>query len=181
MATYSSIISTALGGSNTGTTSTSNNDQYVDEDLKTIQENAKRQLQNQYDELIRQKVNSLNSRGAFGTSIANEDIGKTNYALGQSLAELAAQSAEQRLAQQDKNLAQSLAEKQLQQQQSQFEANLEYQRENAKRQAEQQLKQQQLKKFEDELKTAQVQQALNPDSFTDYISNVLWKYRSLLS
>ena len=63
---------------------------YVDEDLSLIQENAKRQLQNDYDELIRQKVNALNKRGAFGSSIASEDIGEVNYALGQSLADLAA-------------------------------------------------------------------------------------------
>jgi hypothetical protein len=70
--------------------------QQYQQDQNTIHTGALGSLQHDYNQTIIPTVNSLNRRGLFGSSIANEDIGKVNYSMGQAQANLAAQEAERK-------------------------------------------------------------------------------------
>lgn len=140
------------------------------DNFNTIQENEKRKLQNSYNELAQQKVNALNKRGMFGSSVASEDIGKVNYGLGQSLAELGGQSAEQRVNQGQQTVANQLAQQQLAQQATQFNQTLEAQK------AQQKATQTQAK-MQEEMKLATLLGSVDPLNASSYLKDVLNKYK----
>lgn len=111
-----------------------------DTNQQAIHTAAINKLQNDYKQSVQSTVNNLNRRGLFGSSIASEDIGKTNYAMGQAEATLAGQEAKT-------EQANFLELQKLQTQQAQFQQQMAFQREQQKFQnmlAQAQLKQQKI-------------------------------------
>ena len=140
--------------------------------FNTIQENEKRKLQNSYNDLVRQATNALNSRGLFGSSVASEDIGKVNYGMGQSLAELGGQSAGQQVTQNQQNVQNQLAVQQANQQATQFNQTLDAQK------AQQKAAQTQASR-QNEIKLATILGSVDPLNAKSYLNDVLNKYRYL--
>ena len=169
--------------------------------FNTIEENAKRKLQNNYNDLIRAQVNALNKRGMFGSSVANEDVGKVNYAAGQSLSDLAGTTAAQQISQGNTDVTNQLAVQGLNQQGSQFGQTLAQQKaqqEAANQLAQSQLAQQQAQfqqtllqqqatqkasqtqaKMQEEMKLAALLGSVDPLNAKSYLNDVLNKYRYL--
>jgi len=140
--------------------------------FNTIQENEKRKLQNSYNEIAQQKVNALNKRGMFGSSVANEDIGKVNYGLGQSLAELGGQTAAQQVENNQQTVQNMLAQQQLAQQGTQFNQTLEAQK------AQQKANQTQTA-MQNEMKIATLLGSIDPLNAKRYLQDVLNRYKYL--
>jgi len=96
------------------------NQKQIDANLDVINENAKRKLLNDYNQQIQGTVNNLNSRGMFGSSIANEDVGRVNYNQGQALSNLEGLTAQNKISSLKDSSTLDLQLKQLQMQQDQF-------------------------------------------------------------
>lgn len=113
----------------------------IDANYDIINENAKRKLLNDYSQQIQNTVNNLNSRGMFGSSVANEDIGRVNYNQGQALSNLEGETAANKISSLKDSNTLALQLKQLQMQQNQFEQQQKMQKEQqeyARKLAEQQ-------------------------------------------